>query len=690
MTAGGTGLNDTTAVPVLVHSATRDPVETLNSMLRNGGLAAHCTWIPGVQDIGDALEQLNAELLVCHMTPAAELADIAAVRDHVAPSVPLIVVRDRFDEAVMSEDAVHGARDTVTFSHPERLQTVLRRELRAFRLDRTLTSTLRAAQDYRRQLDTVLHRSNDAIAHVQEGIVVNANTSWLELFGFDDASAVVGQPVMDLFAAEAHSPLKGALAACQQGRWSDYTLRADAIVADGSAVPLELVLAAGEYEGEPCVRLIVPARRRDEQQLEAELGAAMRIEPSTGLWTRRHLLNELQTRLATPMRGGVRILACIRPDRFRDIERRVGILAGDEFLAQFAGLVHSLLGPNDLAGHFGGTSLLALIERGNLRDAEAWAESVIERVVRHRFQCGEQQAQSTCTVGLGLVPYANPNLNAAAFDALDAARRGRERGGNQVVTIDRADHDTRVQAYDQVWVKHIRAALMENRFRLVQQPVASLRGGDHKIFDVAIRMVDTQGKEVLPSEFLPAAARNDLMKSIDRWVIGASLSFASKRQPDLLFVRLSQDSIADATLLPWLATQMKATACDPRRLCLQVTEEAAMQRLPQVQQMAQALRELRVRFALEHFGTGSNPMGLIDAIPLDFVKIDGSLMQGLAGSSELQQRVRAIADAAARREIQTVAERIEDANTMAVVWQLGVQYIQGYLIHAPEEVVLKS
>ena len=65
-------------------------------------------------------------------------------------------------------------------------------------------------------------------------------------------------------------------------------------------------------------------------------------------------------------------------------------------------------------------------------------------------------------------------------------------------------------------------------------------------------------------------------------------------------------------------------------------------------------------------------------------------MQGLAGSPELQQRVRAIADTGQGAQVQTVAERIEDANTMAVVWQLGVQYIQGYLVHAPEEVVLKS
>src|SRR5581483_11654689 len=110
-------------------------------------------------------------------------------------------------------------------------------------------------------------------------------------------------------------------------------------------------------------------------------------------------------------------------------------------------------------------------------------------------------------------------------DALEACRKGVARGGNQVISSDRANTDNRVQSYDKVWVKHIKAALMENRFRLVQQPVASLQGEDAGMFDVLVRMIDPQGKEVLPSEFMAAAERNDLLKNIDRWVVGASLSF---------------------------------------------------------------------------------------------------------------------------------------------------------------------
>ncbi|MGA9367541.1 MAG: EAL domain-containing protein, partial [Steroidobacteraceae bacterium] len=129
------------------------------------------------------------------------------------------------------------------------------------------------------------------------------------------------------------------------------------------------------------------------------------------------------------------------------------------------------------------------------------------------------------------------------------------------------------------------------------------------------------------------------------------------------------------------------TRAEPQRVCFQATEEVAAS-FPQVRILAGGLRQRGFRFALESFGSGRDPQGLISSVPLDFVKIDGALIQSLARDSALQQRVRALVDSAKKRNIQTIAERVEDANTMAVLWQLGVQYIQGYFVNAPEEVVM--
>ena len=672
-------------VPLIVLSPTRDGVEAINSILRRAGHPVHCTWIPALRDLPDALPQINPELLIFVPGSDDDLESVVEIRDQAAPTVPVMLVAEAVDEEVIADAMTAGARDVVSLTSPVRLAAVMVRELRAFRLERALTSTLKSAHDARNQLESVLQRSNDAIVQVQEGIVIDANPAWLELFGVKDS--LVGQPVMDLFDEATQPALKGALAACLQGRWNDLALKATALLPDGKTMAVEIVLALGHHDGEPSVRLVVPAKARDEQNLVAELSHAVHSDHTTGFLHRRELMEALHARLGAPSPGGMRCLALVKLDAFAAVERDVGATASEDVLMGIAALLKETLYPNEIVGRFGGVRFLALLERGNENDIQAWGKQLLARVQKHVMRVNEKTVAVTCTVGLSIVPPSAPKLDAIVADAIEACAKGTKQGGNQALTSGRADVENRVQSYDQVWVKHIKAALMENRFRLAQQPVASLQGDDPEMWDVLVRMVDPQGKEVLPSEFMAAAERNDLLKNIDRWVVGASLAFAAQRRPQCLFVRLSKDTARDATFVEWLDGHIRSTRAEPQRVCFQATEEVAAS-FPQVRVLAGGLRQRGFRFALESFGSGRDPQGLIASVPLDFVKIDGALVQSLARDSQLQQRVRGLVDSAKKRNIQTIAERVEDANTMAVLWQLGVQYIQGYFVNAPEEVVM--
>jgi EAL domain-containing protein (putative c-di-GMP-specific phosphodiesterase class I) len=146
----------------------------------------------------------------------------------------------------------------------------------------------------------------------------------------------------------------------------------------------------------------------------------------------------------------------------------------------------------------------------------------------------------------------------------------------------------------------------------------------------------------------------------------------------------------DKSLLPWLETQLESLKIDPKRLCMQVTEELATTYVRQTQELAENLRKLGFRFAIEHFGTGRDPLKLLNDIEMNFIKVDGSLMQGLSTNQIQQQRVKGLVEAAKRKRIETVAERVEDANTMAVLWQLGIEFIQGYFVNVPEDVTMKG
>ncbi len=444
-------------VPLIVLSTAREPVEAVNGIMRRAGQPAHCTWIPVLRDLADALTQLNPEMIVHVAESRAQFEAAVRVRDRLAPGVPVLLLAPEVNEGDIAEAMALGARDVVTLASPERLQAVLLRELRVLRTERTLAASLKSVQEARRQLGSVLHRSNDAIIQVQEGIVVNVNPAWLELYGV--VEGFTGEPVMDLFEDSTHAALRGALAACLQGRWkADHPLRGNALLADGSVLSIEMTLALGEHEGEPCVSLMVPSRSREEREaLTRPAGAA---DTPGGLLPRRELLAALAQRLATRAPGGVRCLALVWLDRFGDLERLVGITASEELLVEFARLLKETLHPKEIAGHFGGVRFLVLLERGNEHDISDWSERLLTRVQQQVMRVRDKAVSLTCSLGMAVVPPGQVSVDDVGADALEAARKGAARGGNQSIISDRADNDSRVMAYDKVWVKHIKAALM--------------------------------------------------------------------------------------------------------------------------------------------------------------------------------------------------------------------------------------
>jgi EAL domain-containing protein (putative c-di-GMP-specific phosphodiesterase class I) len=207
------------------------------------------------------------------------------------------------------------------------------------------------------------------------------------------------------------------------------------------------------------------------------------------------------------------------------------------------------------------------------------------------------------------------------------------------------------------------------------------------MFDTFLRMVDEQGDELPADEFIDSARRNQLFRAIDRWVIGASLKFAARTEFDLLFVKLSDESIQDANLIAWIDDQASEQGIDKRRLCFQVSEHDASRYTKQTRDLASTLRQSGFRFAIDNFGIGSATQKLLTATPMDFVKFDGSLIERITGDTDLQDHVRELAGLATRKGVGTIATHVENADTMAVLFQLGVGFMQGHYLQEPDVVL---
>jgi diguanylate cyclase (GGDEF)-like protein len=687
-------------VPVIVLSARQDDVEIVNQSLREAGHPVRCAWQADFDDFGAALGAHKPHLIVFFVdTLPVSTADVAKARHQHGSTAPLVVVAKTLDEDAICAALKDGAQDLVSIGQRERLRAVAAREMRTFRLQQAVGRTLAAANEYKAQVKSLMAGSIDAMAQVQEGIVVDANPAWAALLKLEPVQAAHG-PLMDFIDKGSHAALKGALLACARNKWDGRKLKIGIVRRAAGTQVVEVQLAMSRFDGEPSIRLVV--QRTIERPAVAPVAPVTPVTPApgpakaagldraTGLLDRQRFVENLTSKLGQRRQSGARALALIRIDRFRELAKAVGPVASEEIVVHSAKLLQGLTAEQDVCGRFGGTVFGVIVQRGTLKDIEAWAESVINRFSETLIEAGGKSMTATCTIGIAEMGSDTSGVEGLVINAERATRAGRADGGNRVVLEETSDENTRIKRIDSLWMYQIKSALVENRFRLVHLGIASLGGGTQRMLDTILRLVDQQGDEVAATEFMESARRNKLARAIDRWVIGASVGYCAAHECDAFFLKLSGDSLVDPHLVDWIAKQCGQKSVDPHRLVIQVAEAEAMHFQKQVRSLSEQLHAAKIRFALEHFGLGRDPLRLLQQLPLDFIKIDGSLMQSVGANPELQERVTAYVTAAKERRIETIAERVDDANTMAVLFQLGIGYMQGHYVHEPEVVLEAS
>jgi len=682
-------LNGRHSISIAVLTENEDDVALINSSLRDGGHAAHCHWTNNPKHLRETLAAENVELLIlnCDNYPDT-VRQVIKQKDRFNPEVPVIAIQEQADEFSMQKAMKNGACDLVSIGNKGRLQSVVSRELRALRVERALNSTIHSATEYKKQLKDYMQTSADAIALVEEGIITDVNESWLKLFRAASNDEVLGLPLMDNFESESLAAIKGALVAAIAGKWaSDEKLIAKSPVTSDDINEVHLQFRKFAFENGPCVQVKVSAPDKDSQEPTKLVHDALKRDPTTLFFHRAQFIERIQKRLARKPSSGTHVLAYVKVDNFGKVLDKVGILNSDEILGQFAEALRKRLHPRDVAGRFEGTSIMVLLERGSARDAEVWGNQLCETIRKKTFDVADNSTQLTCTVGVCAANEVYSNLEEFVAATVDAYQLGKEAGGNTAMLNESADEDSKQKEFDAIWVKHLKSALMDDRFRLAQLPIAGLRSDGIEMYDLLVRMLDEQGNSVLPSEFLPAAERSNMMKNIDRFMIKSAIDFCKDSEADRVFVRLSKQSVLDATTLPWMDQEFDKHEFDCTRLVVQIPERDAAKHIKQTRAIVNKLRKIGVGFALEHYGVDREKFQILDILKPDYIKVDGELMHSLMTDKETQQNVEKIVRAAHDRNIKSIAERVENANAMAVLFQLGLDYMQGHYVNEPEVVL---
>lgn len=433
-----------------------------------------------------------------------------------------------------------------------------------------------------------------------------------------------------------------------------------------------------------------------ERRLKRALSYQASHDALTGLINRREFDTRLETAVTSAQRGdGEYVLLYVDLDQFKVVNDTCGHSAGDRLLRDITSLLQTRVRASDTIARLGGDEFGILLERCSLEQAERVADSIRQAIHGYRFLWGANSLSVGASIGVVRIAR-DTTSSASVLSAADIACYAAKDSGRNRVQVYERDHGTN-RHREMQWVGRIARAVEEGRLELYAQriiPIAPSSGDpittvstDQPFFELMVRLRDEDGTLVPPNEFIPAAERYNVMVMVDRWVVNRAIELldqcvrATGRIP-LLAINVSGTSLNDEDFLEFVLARLSNEQV-ARSLCFEITETAAVASLSKAKFFMQELKARGCRFSLDDFGSGVSSFTYLKSLPVDFLKIDGHFAQGLATDVVDRSMVEAIAKIGRAMQVATIAEKCENAEALAVLRQIGVDYIQGFHLAEP-------
>ena len=663
-------------VRLLILEDSQNEAERLVSLFRNSGRSTRVHRVTSADDLLEVLQQ-SWDLLIAaasseNLSPNEALATIRRL----AKDIPFIQLVSGADFDAITEAMALGASSAVPENEDELLVLQANRELSSLEDRRGKRAAELALREAEKRCQLLLESSVDAIAYVHDGMHIYANRSYVGLFNYEDAEELEGIPMIDLISSEDQAAFKDFMKNYREQDTAN-DLAFQGMTADGDSFKGRMSFSPATFDSEPCIQVVI---RCEASTHDAPLANEDLV---TGLFNRHHFIDLMDKALDQAQTGKSASLAFMRVDRQSALLASIGIAGMDLLLSDLAKMLREHFPASTQLARFSDDGFTALLPDQAPEKTEPLLKALLKRVETNLFDANGRTVQITLSIGVASLD----EQTTRSQDVIDRAHRCADdlKDGNQLKLFNPAD-ELKAAASRGDMVAMIQHAMENDQFRLLFQPIVSLRGDSDEHYEVLVRMLTPKGEEVSPNDFIAAAKHEGLTEKIDRWVILNAIKqlaeHRSKGRNTRLFVHLSSDSLQDKTLLPWLSLAIKAARLPADALIMQFSEPDAIEYLKQAKALTQGLTELHCKVSLSQFGCAANPFNTLKHLNVDFVKVDGSYTQDL-GNPENLEALKVLLNSLHAQAKLTVVPCVETATTMAALWQTGVNYIQGYFLQGP-------
>jgi len=664
--------------------------ENIIKLMRSSGYAAHMTRLEDDEDLIAALKKKIPDIILySNGMQLISLPDtVKCIEENAHEPVPVIAVNRPGHDLDVTEAMRSGAKDLTSYDNPSHLEMVIHREVQAHTSIASVFKLEKAIKESEKRCQGLLDSSRDAIAYIHEGMHVYSNHSYMELFGLDESEDLEGMPILDMVGIDERESFKSFLRdSSKAGNKATDKLELSLSKADGTEFKGEMEFSSASIDGEPCTQVIIRTQTNN-RALEQQLALMSQTDSITGLYNRQFFLDMLEKASGNAKKGKITAaVLLIHLDNFNEIKQSAGVVGADQFLNEISREFELSINDDDILAHFEGNTFSIIAYNQDNKSITAYAKKINKTSHDFIANINNQSLNTTCTLGVSLLDKNTPDTGEILLRAERAVNEAGEKGPNSFVVYQPKEGELTQKEIDAKVVEDLKLALKNNRFVLYFQPVISLHGDTDERYEVFVRMLDKDNNIILPMDFLPAADRTGMSAAIDRWILLTTIITLTKCWKEgkrtLFFVKLAANSLKDDSLMGWLKEQLKKYNVPKNSLIFEVKESVAVTSLKYTAELAKSLQALNCGFALDDFGTGKNPFELLKHIPADYLKLERSFMEELSTSTENQEAVKAITEKAMELNKLTIAQCVQDATSLSVLWGMGINFIQGNFLQEP-------
>ncbi len=689
-------IDSPTAVRLLILSSSFDHAEQITTFLRNGGLAVHGTRLEAMNDLEESLRTEEYDLvLCCAFDGRIDLRQTLDAVNDLEQDLPLLIMSDASaDPTELLQAMREGARDLVDHEDLEHLQLVVAREFGDLQQRRELAALKRRLQESEERALGLIESSREAIAFIQEGIHVRVNPAYLGIFGFEERDDIEDLPLLDVIDKSQHKALRTTLKRLDiDAEKQADTLDTQVKCQDGRTVQATLYFSKASMEGEPCLQIIVRPQQKSTNEMQKELQRLSRLDAETRLPNRQYFQAKMvHWADAAAQDDDISALIYLAIDNVAKLRSSLGMERIDVLVKDVAELLRDEIDrDDDLLARFSASSFTLLCRRPSIDDIEKLAEFLRTKVDATQFPDITPALGPACSIGIALLRGATNDIHDIIDEAYNACETARKQGGNQVYWTKEESEISVIGDEKNETIQRIEDALNHDRFRLVFQPIVSLQGDTRENYAVLVRMLDENDEDQLPETFIEQAERYKKMVDIDRWVIRKAIATLTEFRQDgrkvNLFVSLSESSLQEKDTLLWICDCLREYDARGGWLTFQINEQYARDNLRRMTKLIDGLKKIRCQIAIDHFGLLANPEIVLDSLQVDFVKFAPSFVEEINTNQQKQDDLNTLNSLVGKHSVKSVATAVEDANSLTVLWTVGVGYIQGYFLQEPSETI---